>query len=669
MSGPKKAAFLCLALLTSLVGCAGERLSAYTANGAPVAVATAVGEVEVGALVEVDGSASHDPDKDALTYSWLLFTPEGSAATLTGARAVRASFVPDVVGEYQLTLVVHDGIDASEPTDITITAVAAPAPNEPPVAVATAPVNNLVGEPVLLDGTASYDPDDDDLSYLWKIEKQPVGVADVLSDATSATAKFTPTAVGQYLVSLEVSDGELFSELALVTVVASEPVNSAPVANAGGNRNVTTQTMVMLDASASYDDDGDPLSYSWRLTARPEQSTTVLVGGGDITAAFLADEDGVYEVELTVDDGRETSTDVVQITATTGNSPPNAHAGSNQNAIVGQQIELDGTGSNDPDGDPLSYRWRITSQPIDSNVQLSSPLTARPRFTPHAAGTYVIELVVNDGQADSDPASVTVTVTRPNGVPVADAGPDGTGRALQPVVLDATQSFDPDGDALQFAWAFAFKPANSSAVIQQAQQAIAQFIPDVPGTYTARVTVSDGLASATDTATFIVAASWPAAHGDVVVSEVMADPKVLNDEIGEWFELYNPTTTTWDLQGCVLSDEGIDSTMITEQLLIAPSAYATLARTANPGFAPTYVYGNGFSLSNSEDEIIVTCGATEIASMKYEAKPLAGVSLTLKRSALNEVDNDDAANWCHSTTDYNGDFGTPNAQSEFIDCD
>jgi hypothetical protein len=99
------------------------------------------------------------------------------------------------------------------------------------------------------------------------------------------------------------------------------------------------------------------------------------------------------------------------------NQPPVANAGSNQTVTVGTLVTLNGTASFDPDNGPssLTFSWTQTSGPA---VTLTGANTATPSFTPTLAGTYVFSLVVNDGAANSAPASVTITVV-PSTQPVA----------------------------------------------------------------------------------------------------------------------------------------------------------------------------------------------------------------------------------------------------------
>jgi len=96
------------------------------ANQPPVADAGEDQIVSVGDTVPLDGSASYDPDDDPLTYSWsFVSTPEGSEATIANPTAMETSFVPDLPGEFIVSLVVNDGTEDSEPDTVTITVIPA----------------------------------------------------------------------------------------------------------------------------------------------------------------------------------------------------------------------------------------------------------------------------------------------------------------------------------------------------------------------------------------------------------------------------------------------------------------------------------------------------------------------------------------------------------------
>ncbi|MFZ5476588.1 MAG: PKD domain-containing protein [Myxococcota bacterium] len=185
-------------------------------------------------------------------------------------------------------------------------------------------------------------------------------------------------------------------------------------------------------------------------------------------------------------------------TSTTGgggtdeNARPVADAGDDAEATVNVVVELDGTGSSDPDGDALAYAWTLIEKPRGSSAELINDTRAEASFVPDLAGRYVAELVVDDGQAASEPDEVEVTAAEDNGEPVANAGPDQTVTVGSTVSLDGSASTDPDDDPLQFAWTMTSRPSGSSASLSNASSATPRFTADAAGAYELSLTVSDG---------------------------------------------------------------------------------------------------------------------------------------------------------------------------------
>ena len=89
-----------------------------------------------------------------------------------------------------------------------------------------------------------------------------------------------------------------------------------------------------------------------------------------------------------------------------GNLAPVADAGPDQTVRSGTRVTLDGSGSRDPEGDALTYRWTAPS-----GITLSSTTAVQPTFTATTPGTFRFTLVVNDGFGDSRAAEVVVVVT------------------------------------------------------------------------------------------------------------------------------------------------------------------------------------------------------------------------------------------------------------------
>jgi len=202
--------------------------------------------------------------------------------------------------------------------------------------------------------------------------------------------------------------------------------NNPPVANAGANQNVFEGATVVLSGSGSSDPDGDTLSYSWTQTAG---QTVSLQGANTVSASFVAPTVGavrVYTFRLTVSDGKGgTDTDDVTITVTPSNYPPNANAGPDQGAMFGASVMLNGTGSTDPDNDPLNYSW---TQVGGASVTLSNANTPSPSFTaPGVNAVLEFELTVTDTSAASDTDRVIVHVNATGTIPVNMSGKGGGG--------------------------------------------------------------------------------------------------------------------------------------------------------------------------------------------------------------------------------------------------
>lgn len=96
------------------------------------------------------------------------------------------------------------------------------------------------------------------------------------------------------------------------------------------------------------------------------------------------------------------------------NTPPVATISPTESSLVLTPVTLDGSGSQDPNGDPVTFEWSFVSVPMGSTATLSNPTTATPSFTPDQAGDYIVQLVVRDDLSlASIPATVTMTAAWP----------------------------------------------------------------------------------------------------------------------------------------------------------------------------------------------------------------------------------------------------------------
>ena len=124
-----------------------------------------------------------------------------------------------------------------------------------------------------------------------------------------------------------------------------------------------------------------------------------------------------------------------------------------------------------------------------------------PTFTADLAGTYVVNLLVNDGKVNSSNVSaVTVTASAANSAPVANAGVNQTvTRSGTPSVVTVTLtgagSTDANGDTLTYLWALTTRPTGSTASLSSTTVVSPTFVADVAGIYVASLIVNDGKVS------------------------------------------------------------------------------------------------------------------------------------------------------------------------------
>jgi formylglycine-generating enzyme required for sulfatase activity len=435
-------------------------ITVVAANGSPIARAGSEQMVEVGQRVQLDGSGSSDPDSDPLTYSW-----SSPGILFSGRTSSRPSFTASATGRYRITLTVSDGNTTSLSDEVVITVVAA---NGQPVARAGSDQTVEVGQAVQLDGSGSTDPDSDPLTYSWSSP----GI--LFSSRTSSRPSFTTSAAGTYRITLTVSDGNAtsLSDEVVITVVAA---NGQPVARAGSDQTVEVGQAVQLDGSGSSDSDGDPVTYSW------DSPGIQLSLRSSVRPTFTVAAAGVYRITLTVHDGNTASlSDEVVITVVAANGQPVARAGLDQTVEVGQRVQLAGTGSSDPDGDPLTYSW---SSP---GILFSSRTSSRPSFTASSTGRYRITLTVSDGNTTSLSDEVVITVVAANGQPVARAGSDQTVEVGQSVQLDGSGSSDSDGDPVTYSW------SSPGILFSSRTSSRPSFTTSATGTYRITLVVNDG---------------------------------------------------------------------------------------------------------------------------------------------------------------------------------
>lgn len=289
-------------------------------------------------------------------------------------------------------------------------------------------------------------------------------------------------------IALTISTDRGINEL---TGPSSQP-NRAPIANAGPDASYNLSTIaVQLNGLGSRDPDGDSLIYEWTQTTGP---TVSLRNPGSAAAWFespRAAQTLTFQLSVTDEDGAS-ATDTVVLEFV--NVPPTAEAGADQEVTRGQEVTLYGSGSDDAPEDNLIYSWSQVSGPV---VELSDITSSTPTFTaPNEYDQIVFSLTVSDGQLESSPNVVTVTVR--NTPPIADAGTDQEVSRGKRVTLDGRASTDPDGDPLTYQWT---QTSGDEVRLVNPDTAKPSFTaPETGQTLIFQLEVSDGYDSAVSTA-------------------------------------------------------------------------------------------------------------------------------------------------------------------------
>ncbi len=303
----------------------------FAGSSAPIANAGLDQVVNEGALTTLDGSASLDPQGDTLSYTWTQIA--GPTISLINGASASPEFQAPAVGAnttITMQLVVSDGSTDSAPDTVDIVVKNA---NNPPIADAGDNASVKAGGSFQLNGTNSFDPDSDAITFSWTQASGPVVV---LPDATAVQPTFNaPNTSGVDLVfKLVVSDGfegstpsagadASFDDTVAISVVD----NSAPIANAGADQAKAEGTLVQLDGSLSSDPDGDGIEFSWTQISGP---SVILVDATTQSPSFSApllsglDDSVTFRLTVTDEDGLNplSATDEVTINLVNVNDPP-----------------------------------------------------------------------------------------------------------------------------------------------------------------------------------------------------------------------------------------------------------------------------------------------------------------------------------------------------------
>lgn len=155
--------------------------------------------------------------------------------------------------------------------------------------------------------------------------------------------------------------------------------------------------------------------------------------------------------------------------------------------------------------------------------------------------------------------------------------------------------------------------------------------------------------------------------GELVITEVMTDPKAVSDTEGEWFEIYAANSVDLNDLEIGVNTTSPDVVRSTDCIHLEKGTYGLIARNTDPavnGGLPYVTYKTKVSLTNSNSTLAIRSGALLIDQVTWTTST-SGRATQLNPMTTDAVSNDDPANFCPAEGMYGegGDFGSPGAEN------
>jgi hypothetical protein len=271
-----------------------------------------------------DGSESYDIDGNIAAYKWKYISGPDNYSILSPLQ--NKTVVKGLalgIYNFELTVTDNGGLSAADTVVVTVDKSFV---NHPPVAVAGNDTTLILpNQSILLDGSKSWDPDNNIIGYAWR---KITGSSEItLADPASQKFQVDHLVEGVFSFELTVTDAEgLFDKDTIVVTVNPSP-NKAPIAKAGPDQsiyyNLQTCSMepsfITLDGSSSYDVDGTIISYKWSLIMSDNYSVIISNPNEPVTTVVNITP-GSYAFQLSVTDNNgASSVDTLIITTSTIN--------------------------------------------------------------------------------------------------------------------------------------------------------------------------------------------------------------------------------------------------------------------------------------------------------------------------------------------------------------
>jgi hypothetical protein len=389
------------------------------ANAAPIADAGPDQSVSENVLVKLIGAGT-DPDGDNLRYSWKQ--KSGMTTELYEQTTFSVYFFTSNISTdsetltFELTVTDSQGNTDTDDVNVTINTV-----NLPPRASAGPDRKVIGGSDVTVTGLGT-DPENGPLTYSWKQIAGETATFDTTQPSFSFKAPSVVSGETKRMVfQLTVIDSvnQSGSDQLILMVV---PENSAPIVDAGVDQTANENTIVNLLCTA-VDPDGDMVNIAWSAS-----STDVVIANTNSLSTTVQlpplVKDQTVTMTCSATDGKLSSSDNMKINVVnTLNLPIVADAGPDQIVNENVKVLLDGSKSNDPEGQKLSYMWtQVSGEPVVlSSVSSVNPSFTSPTVANNEVKVLVFELKVFDDNGRDAVDTVSITVDPTNAPPTATA--------------------------------------------------------------------------------------------------------------------------------------------------------------------------------------------------------------------------------------------------------
>jgi len=358
-----------------------------------------------------DSSASEGQN---LTYSWSLKSkPMNSESAISISDKPKGFVTPDVAGIYTILLSVTNADDELTSTqEISLVADEVLTNSEPVAVISTPMPGYMPKQKITLNATNSFDLDGTELTYQWTLDVPSNAHNVALANDTTEFVDFTVDGLGEYVVTLEVSDGVLTHQVSQTIIVTDANIAPVAIGTLDDEQETYYWKGLGLNGLSSLDPDGktSELLYQWSLISKPQSSTYFIEEAGfrsDSKFTFSPDIRGHFVLGLQAFDGVNYSViDHLHIESYSNSIPV---AVLPEDIIINHNgaVTLQNTQSYDPEGKEITYNWKVINMPTDSQARiLSYDDRDELILMTDLEGTYTVELIVNDGKLNSIPAYI-----------------------------------------------------------------------------------------------------------------------------------------------------------------------------------------------------------------------------------------------------------------------